>query len=241
MSNIKNRVGTLSTGVKVLSYAETKNREAYWNCECPICHKIWQVKGSRLNEPNPISSCKDCSSLKNLAKIKIPYSKDITNQRFGKLIAIKQTKKIGKTYLWLCKCDCGQYCEKELQYLVNGDTKSCGCLSNSYVENVIKELLKKYNIPFEQEKILFKKYRFDFYVANSYVIEYDGKQHFLGSQWESLEEIHQKDIEKNNFCFDNNIPLIRIPYNQSFTINDLILETTRFLFTKEKENEYYQH
>lgn len=241
MSKIKDRTGTLSTGVKVISYAESKNGEAYWNCECPICHQIWQVRGSHLNEKNPISCCKNCSSLKNLTKIKIPYSKDITNQRFGKLTALKQTKKIGKTYLWLCKCDCGEYCEKELQYLINGDTKSCGCLSSSFNENVIENLLKENNISFEKEKILFKNFRFDFYVNNQYIIEYDGKQHFIGSQWESLEEIRKRDLEKNNFCFDNNIPLIRIPYNKDFTFDDLKLDTSNFIFTKELEDEYYRY
>ena len=32
-----------------ISYAGNKNREAMWNCECPICHGIWQVRGSHLN------------------------------------------------------------------------------------------------------------------------------------------------------------------------------------------------
>lgn len=239
MSRIKDRTGILSTGVKVLSYAESKNGEAYWNCECPYCHQIWQVRGSHLNESNPISCCKKCSSLRNLTKIKKSFSKDITNQKFGKLLALKQIEKIGKTYLWLCKCDCGNYCEKELQYLMNGDTKSCGCLISNG-ERIIIKLLQENNILFEKEKNLFNQYRFDFYVNNYYIIEYDGKQHFLGSQWESLENIRAKDLEKNHFCFKNNIPIIRIPYNKNFTFNDLILETSNFILTEETENEYYR-
>lgn len=42
----------------------------------------------------------------------MPKALDITNQRFGKLVAIqKAPSKSGKTY-WLCKCDCGN--EKEI-------------------------------------------------------------------------------------------------------------------------------
>jgi hypothetical protein len=42
----------------------------------------------------------------------MPKALDITNQRFGKLVAIsKAASKNGKTY-WLCKCDCGN--EKEI-------------------------------------------------------------------------------------------------------------------------------
>lgn len=55
--------------------------------------------------------------------------KDISGQRFGKLIAIEPTKQDKKrnTY-WLCKCDCGNRVERKLNDLTHGYTKSCGCL-----------------------------------------------------------------------------------------------------------------
>lgn len=61
--------------------------------------------------------------------------KDISGQRFGKLIAIKRTRKYkprGKSsgvHYWLFKCDCGR--EKEILMTnvtrTNKSTKSCGC------------------------------------------------------------------------------------------------------------------
>lgn len=50
---------------------------------------------------------------------------------------------------------------------------------------MIKEILLENNIPFEQEKTFDncrfpdtnKKARFDFYVNNTYLIEFDGRQH----------------------------------------------------------------
>lgn len=57
----------------------------------------------------------------------MPKALDITNQKFGKLTAIKKMpSKNGKTY-WLCVCDCGK--EKVVQtcHLIDGRTKSCGC------------------------------------------------------------------------------------------------------------------
>lgn len=38
------------------------------------------------------------------------------------------------------------------------------CNTNSYGEEKIITFLRKNNIPFEKEKILFKQYRFDFFV-----------------------------------------------------------------------------
>lgn len=53
--------------------------------------------------------------------------KEIIGKRFGRLI-VKEYVSISK---WLCECDCG---EKTIVYgsnLVNGHTKSCGCLKGA--------------------------------------------------------------------------------------------------------------
>ena len=45
---------------------------------------------------------------------------------------------------------------------------------------------------------------------------------------------------KNKYCFKHNIPIIRISYYADYTLEDLKLETTRFLLTPENEEEYYE-
>lgn len=54
--------------------------------------------------------------------------KDLTGQRFGKLIAVKYLYSKDKRAYWLVKCDCGKEAEKNAKYLLNGDTTSCGCI-----------------------------------------------------------------------------------------------------------------
>lgn len=54
---------------------------------------------------------------------------DLTEQRFDRLIVIKQASKDKwRNILWSCLCDCGQ--EKIIRgsHLKSGATKSCGCL-----------------------------------------------------------------------------------------------------------------
>lgn len=59
--------------------------------------------------------------------------KDLTGQRFGKLVVIKETEPHysnegnKRRRKWLCKCDCGN--EKAIiqSSLISGNTKSCGC------------------------------------------------------------------------------------------------------------------
>ena len=54
---------------------------------------------------------------------------DLSGQRFGKLLVVREIKIRGKhqRIRWLCKCDCGKTTIKYRGYLRNGDTKSCGC------------------------------------------------------------------------------------------------------------------
>lgn len=58
-----------------------------------------------------------------------PVSKDITGQRFGRLLAIKEAwnAEDGRS-IWLCKCDCGNFVEVRKGNLTPKGTKSCGCL-----------------------------------------------------------------------------------------------------------------
>ena len=110
-------------------------------------------------------------------------------------------------------------------------------------ERRIAQLLVDNKIPFVREATfgtcLFEdtRYpaRFDFWVDNSYLIEYDGEQHFTANErgWntsDQLEKTKQHDKYKSQWCKENNIPLIRIPYTALDTLNisDLLLTSTNF-------------
>jgi len=61
---------------------------------------------------------------------------DLTGKIFGKLIVIKyiETDKRGNSR-WLCRCECGNKKIIYRQHLINGNTRSCGCLRNGIVRN----------------------------------------------------------------------------------------------------------
>ena len=56
---------------------------------------------------------------------------DLTGQRFGKLVAIRDSgqRTRAKKVIWECKCDCGEVSFVSRGALRSGDTKSCGCLN----------------------------------------------------------------------------------------------------------------
>ena len=84
--------------------------------------------------------------------------------------------------------------------------------------------------------VSYRELPFDFYIDNKYLVEYDGEQHFIyrNSGWDTEEHFKktkEHDQFKNQWCKENNIPLIRIPYTQldNLKIEDLLLETSQFI------------
>jgi len=55
--------------------------------------------------------------------------KDLKGQRFGRLVVLKEAgRSQDKRVLWQCKCDCGKKRIIRGHDLIEGKTKSCGCL-----------------------------------------------------------------------------------------------------------------
>lgn len=55
--------------------------------------------------------------------------KDISNQRFGRLVAIAPTGEMRRgVSLWRCRCDCGETKIAAVNSLRGGLVRSCGCL-----------------------------------------------------------------------------------------------------------------
>lgn len=224
-----------------------KNNKPMWLCKCS-CGKLKNISGKSLRSGHTQScGCLNNERISNLNKL------NLTNQIFGFLKAIEPIEGDKNTpRKWKCQClKCNNFILVETNKLTSGHTKSCGCLNISYGEEKIAYLLKKHKIDFVQEKtfqdLLYKETghhpRFDFFVNNSYVIEFDGVQHFESNGGWNTEELVQKnkirDKIKNEYCFSKNIPIIRIPYYilNDLTIKDLMLETSKYILEHSEEGE----
>ena len=164
---------------------------------------------------------------------------DLTGKQFGKWTVINKSGRrnsAGAIY-WNCKCECG--IEKEVlgTSLRQGLSLSCGAHNNiSKGNEKIKQILLEAEIPFEIEKTFDgckdrKLLPFDFFVNNQYLIEYDGQQHYDINSKFDYEYTHYHDEIKSQWCKNNHIPLIRIPYTHfnNLTLNDLLLEYSNFI------------
>lgn len=246
-NRLKDLTGQRFGRLVVLELDQEKStpKRKFWKCQCE-CGNIKSIRtDSLIKKQNPTISC-GCYNKERLRETK--HHKDYTGQKFGMLTPIKPLYKYrgkgdNKRMIWLCKCDCGNFTEVSSQDFQSRHSKSCGCLK-SQGELKIKTLLKQNNISFETEK-QFKdciyskrntKPRFDFFVENTYLIEYDGRQHFESDKtgWNTLEQLkltQQRDKFKNQYCKEHNIPLIRIPYTHynDLCLEDLQLKTSKYI------------
>lgn len=61
----------------------------------------------------------------------------IEGTKFNDLTVIRKTKeKSNESYLWLCRCDCGNEVKVKKWNLTSGNTKSCGCLKMESVKKM---------------------------------------------------------------------------------------------------------
>lgn len=64
--------------------------------------------------------------------------KDITGQKFGRLIAVEPTKKrVNNRVIWKFICDCGNSHECSSHNAINGHVNSCGCIANEHIKKII--------------------------------------------------------------------------------------------------------
>ena len=126
---MKVEVGTVVGNLTVDSDSGLrKNRYTVWKCKC-ICGKEILLDTRTIQRGTVL----DCGCITKVKK----NIHDISNQRFGRLIAVRPLEKRDQSggVLWECKCDCGNVCYASGIQLRKGNIKSCGCLSHPTIKN----------------------------------------------------------------------------------------------------------
>lgn len=252
--NYKNLTGQTFGYLEVISPTNKRiNRKVVWKCKC-ICGKEVEVLSTNLTSGRTKSCGCKTKELIGQANSQLENEIRIGDSINNTLILDLYFKNDYRGFreAWV-KCQC-QFCNNiyDVRYcsLKNGNTQSCGCVKNSLGEKIIEKLLKEANIAFEQEKTFYDCYfsaknvkcRFDFFVDNKYLIEYDGEQHYKSNKSrfnkEMVELIQARDNYKNNYCKEHGISLIRIPYTHknNIKLEDLLLNTSKFIIEGENYN-----
>ena len=210
-----------------------KQRETYWLCECD-CGNIKVHSGCRLGKE--VFCCgKDCIYKKT-------KTKDLTGLRFNRLTVLTKSNNRSKDghVKWICQCDCGNICEIEGRYLTSERSTSCGSCPDKVIStgnNKIRNWLEINNIKFKQEYRIDEcrniiPLPFDFAIFKDgqlyCLIEYQGTQHYFPSGgWstkETVKKLQERDEIKKNYCQNNGIKLLIIPYTKLAIINNILEE-----------------
>lgn len=112
MDEIGNKYGKLTILKKVRK--DSHNTWVYL-CQCD-CGNLKEVNINKLHSGHT----KSCGCLNHKLK-------DVTGQRFGRLVVVGLIgRKHNRTY-WKCQCDCGNICEAPINMLLSNQKVSCGC------------------------------------------------------------------------------------------------------------------
>lgn len=195
-----------------------------WECLCD-CGNLTYVDHYKLISGNT----KSCGCYRT--EFGYQNLRDFTGSKIGKLVVLYRSDKTDshRNAYWHCKCDCGNEVDIVSYSLTKENpTLSCGCIKSQGELKIVQILLEN-NIKFETQKMIkTQEYNsplyFDFYLPDwNCCIEYDGQQHFypveqFGGQ-KQFELTQIRDNIKNNWCNDNGISLIRIPYTDYKILN----------------------
>lgn len=224
--DIKNQIFGYLTAIEPERY-DPIGHSTYWKCQCACGNIISVSRGNLLKGHTKSCGCQSGSFIRSKKFI------DITNQRFGKLLAIKCVEYKNHRAHWLCKCDCGNELIVRQTSLTTGNTISCGCFKGSKGEEQITKILLDNNIRFQRQYSFDdlkqkRKLKFDFAIFNydnilSHLVEYQGEQHYKETSYYHSPELIESDNMKVEYCKENNIPLIIIPYSQTNITIDLLL------------------
>lgn len=197
-----------------------KSHETGFKVQCLNCKKIYTVRKSDLEK-----KCPYCAE----SLVGRGHKTIFKGDRFGCLEVIDDNYNysLGAQPKVLCRCVCGTekfIAIKNLKGQSHSHTISCGCQQQSAGELKIMNLFEENSINYQEQYYIseFSKFApFDFAIFNNEkkllgLIEYDGEQHFKPVEaWggeEKLKIQQERDMKKNQWCKENNIRLIRIPY-----------------------------
>ena len=226
----------------ISEYPNRKRKCVQWYCDCDCGTQNILVDGIQLRRGH-VQSCgcynREMSTKKNTVSI--------IGNTYGKLTVIKQVPKpkinSSRGSWWLCRCECGNETIVKGNALKSGGTISCGCLV-SKGELAIRNILNSKTVKFETQYIFDdcrstitnRPLKFDFAIFDktnqlSFLIEYDGEQHYTGIRFSPHEEVNREkfrriqiyDAQKNEYCQKNNIDFLRIPYYQYKNIEQIVV------------------
>ena len=210
----------------ILITSEYKNNKTKLDIICDKGHNWHPTFDNFINKNR---KCRKCADIQNALNQKEKWE-DIVNlvESYGYKLLSEESEYKNQDSKLKALCPNNHKYEFYINNFKKG--KRCNQCNMSGGEQEIKRILKKYSIDYIfnyrfNEKGMRSK-PFDFYLPQyNCCIEFDGQQHYhIQFDKTLLDLMNQKYIDniKTEYCINNNIKLIRIPYWE-FNIIELIM------------------
>ena len=220
-------------------------------CRCLVCGTEWETRAGQLTSAQRLRGCPTCGKIIacNKRRYSLEYFKEmmaVTNPH------IEVVGEYNNSHSFI-QCRCRIHNVEFYSYPCNllnhmSNCPMCGGgigVNERRVGRVLEELkidyIAQYTFPdCKRHRAL----QFDYFLPKyNILIEYDGEQHFhpvkiFGGEAKFMDQKERDDI-KNQYCRENNIPLIRVPYTvktrlKSYLISQLKQHITDPLFEPER-------
>ena len=196
-----------------------------------ICDKGHEWHPTFDNFINKNRRCRKCADIQNGINQKLSWEEVLNRvEPYGYKMISTENEYVNQDSKLKAYCPNGHIYEFYINNFQQG--KRCSKCLMSSGEQEISRILSKYSIEyifnyrFKDESVKTKPFDFKIYNKNI-CIEYDGQQHFHMQFDKTLLELmnqHYSDNIKTQFCKNNNIQLIRIPYWEFNNIEQILIE-----------------
>lgn len=198
-------------------------------CECG---KIFERPLKTIRRKTAICKCDKCTKFYSNQSKRTPYD-EIKQyvESFGYQLLSDSCKNNHEMLKMMC--DKGHTFEMKFTKFYHREHRCPHC-KESKGERQILNVLKKYKKEYHHQYIFndckFKQpLRFDFYLPQcNCCIEFDGEQHHNIMEWfgglDGFINTKIRDTIKNEYCKNNNIKLIRIPYWEIDNIENILIK-----------------
>jgi hypothetical protein len=116
--------------VAVNRVGSSKNNGSTWKCKCD-CNNVVIVQSASLIN----GTTKSCGCY-NRDRVSETHFKDLTRLIFNRLTVLEyESTNDNRAIIWKCRCICGNEITVQSGSLINGHTKSCGCLQKDIMRS----------------------------------------------------------------------------------------------------------
>lgn len=216
------KVAKLHHGKYNYSKVNYVDMDTYITIICPFHGEFKQSPRNHMKH-----GCYKCSSVYPLT------TEDFINRanlvhNYKYIYSLVEYKNMNEPVIIICPIH-GEFSQVAINHLQGN---GCPICSSSKGELEIKKYLDKYKINYIQQYCFndckyIRLLPFDFYLPDYNIcIEYDGEQHFKAIDYfggeENFVKVRNHDGIKTNFCKQNDIRLIRIPYYEKGNIKNIL-------------------